>query len=69
MASQVHHFLLSQVLNMPLGEGIEFVNMPLVGDYFREKIFSVGARFHWNGLPKYAIGENLTPGYFVQQFV
>lgn len=69
MASQVHHFLLSQVLNVPSDEGIGFVNMPEVGDYFREKIFSVGARFHWDDLLKYATGESLTPRYFAQQFV
>ncbi len=69
MASQVHHFVLSQVLNLRSDEWVGFVHMPEVGDYFREKIFSVGARFHWDDLLKHATGESLTPKYFVRQFV
>ncbi|NOY78554.1 MAG: peptidase M3 [Calditrichaeota bacterium] len=69
MASQIHHFLLTQVLNLPADQQVGFVEMAEVGTYFREKIFSVGARYHWDELLKFATGESLTPKYFVRQFV
>jgi len=69
MASQVYHFMLTQVLNLPADKQVGFVGMAEVGDYFREKIFSVGARYHWDDLLKFATGESLTPKYFVRQFV
>lgn len=69
MASQVHNFIMTKVLNLPVKETVGFVQMPEVGDYFREKIFFVGARYHWDDLLKFATGESLTPKYFVQQFV
>jgi len=39
------------------------------GNFLREKIFSVGARYHWNEMLKRATGEELTAKYFVEEFV
>jgi peptidyl-dipeptidase A len=42
---------------------------PSVGRFLRERIFAPGATLDWNALLVHATGEELTPRYFVQDFV
>jgi len=40
-----------------------------VGAFLRERIFAPGASLDWNRLLVHATGEELTPRYFVDEFV
>jgi peptidyl-dipeptidase A len=39
------------------------------GAYLRSEIFAPGNLYPWNDLTKRAMGEPLSPKYFVQQFI
>ena len=39
------------------------------GEYLKEKIFKIGARHRWDKMIGLATGENLTPRYYIEQFV
>lgn len=38
------------------------------GDFFRERVFALGATLHWNDALEAATGEKLKPDYFVMKF-
>ena len=44
------------------------VNRPAAGDFFRKRVFALGATQHWNDALAAATGERLNPDYFVQKF-
>ncbi len=69
LASQMRHFLVTNVLNLSDQSDVGFVEMPEVGRYFREALFAPGAQFPWPELIQKATGEPLTPEHFVRQFV
>ena len=69
LASQWHHYIVQNILNLPADTEVSYVARPEVGDYFREKVFAPGAVYHWNEMIKQATGQPLTPKYFVEQFV
>jgi peptidyl-dipeptidase A len=69
LASQMRHFLVKNVLNMPVQSDVGFAGMPEVGHYFRNRLFAPGAQFPWSELIQKITGEPLTPKYFVGQFV
>jgi len=68
-ASQVHHYLVRNVLGLQSDEGVSYVNQKKAGEFLREKVFAPGASYHWNEMIRRATGEPLTPKYFVAQFV
>ncbi|MGQ9780498.1 MAG: M2 family metallopeptidase [Bacillota bacterium] len=39
------------------------------GDFLRERIFKVGARFHWNEMLRRATGKRLSAEYFAAEFI
>jgi len=69
MASQVHHYLVHNVLGLDSDKDVSYVGQKKVGNFFRKKIFEPGARYYWNEMIERATGEPLTPKYFVEQFV
>ncbi len=69
LASQMRHFLVKNVLNMPVQSDVGFAGMPEVGHYFQNRLFAPGAQFPWSELIQKITGEPLTPKYFVSQFV
>ena len=69
MASQVHHYLVHNVLSLDSDADVSYVGRKKVGDFFRKKIFEPGDRYYWNEMIERATGEPLTPKYFVEQFV
>jgi peptidyl-dipeptidase A len=69
LASQLHHYLVGDILKLESDEGISYVNQPKVGDFLRKKVFEAGAVYRWNNMIERAIEEPLTPKYFVTQFV
>lgn len=69
LASQWHHYLVHTVMNLASDEGVSYVGDKRVGDYFRARVFAVGELYPWNEMIRRATGEELTPKYFVEQFV
>lgn len=68
-ASQILNAIIRDVVKQETFSEISFAAKPEVGIFLKEKIFTLGAKYHWNDLLKYATGENLTPKYFVEEFV
>jgi peptidyl-dipeptidase A len=68
-ASQLHHYIVGNILKADSDEQISYVDEPEVGEYLREKVLGPGAVYQWNEMIERATGEELTPKYFVEQFV
>jgi peptidyl-dipeptidase A len=64
LASQWANYIYENVTKDP-----SFVGNKSVGDYFREKVFSVGAKYYWNDMILRSTGEKLTAKYYAKQFV
>ncbi len=69
LASQLHHYIVHNVLMRQSDEGLSYVGERKVGDFLRQKVFAPGALYRWNDMIAKATGERLTPKYFVAQFV
>lgn len=69
LASQLHNHLVTDVLKLDSDKGISYINEKKVGNFLREKVFEPGSVYHWNEMIKRATGEQLTPKYFVAEFV
>ena len=46
-----------------------YVGNKAVGDYFRERVFRLGAKYYWNEMIEKSTGEKLTAKYYAKQFV
>lgn len=69
LASQLHHYLVHELLRRDSDEDVGYVDQKKAGDFLTEKVFEAGAVYHWNEMIRRATGEQLTPKYFVTQFV
>jgi peptidyl-dipeptidase A len=69
LASQLHHYLVLNVMNKQSDEGVSYVGDKRVGEYLRKNVFAPGALYQWNEMITRATGEPLTPKYFVEQFI
>lgn len=69
LASQLHHHLVSRVLQLESDEGLSYVGDERIGRYLREQVLGPGARLPWEEMITQATGEPLSPKYFVEQFV
>jgi len=69
LASQLHQHIVHNILRLESDENVSYVGQKKVGDFLSEKVFEAGAVYHWNEMISRATGEELTPKYFVQQFV
>jgi peptidyl-dipeptidase A len=68
-ASQMHYYLVHNILNLESDANVSYVNQSKVGDFLRKKVFEPGALYSWNDMIKRAAGEPLTSKFFVEQFV
>lgn len=68
-ASQLHYYLVNNVLNLESDANVSYINQGKVGDFLRKKVFEPGAIYGWNNMIKRAAGEPLTSKFFVKQFV
>jgi len=68
-ASQLHQYIVSNVLELESDEGVSYVGQRKVGEFMHEKVFEAGAVYRWNRMIELATGEPLSPKYFVAQFV
>ena len=69
LASQLHHHLVHEILKLESDKNVSYVGQKVVGDFVSEKIYKVGAVYHWNRMIEIATGEPLTPKYFVSEFI
>ena len=69
LASQLHNYIVRNVLKLDSDEGVSYVNQKRCGEFLREKVFEPGSVYHWNEMIKQATGEELTPKYFAAEFV
>ena len=69
LASQLHQYIVSNVLKLDCDEGVSYVGRREVGEFMHKKVFEAGALYHWNEMIERATGEPLSPKYFVAQFV
>ncbi len=69
MASQLHNHITHKILKLRSDDNLSYIGKRELGDFLREKVFEAGALYHWNEMIKRTTGENLTPKYFVAQFV
>ena len=69
LASQLHNYIVTNVLKLESYKGVSYVNKAEVGTYLQKEIFAAGSLYHWNEMIRRATGEELTPKYFVAEFV
>jgi len=69
LASQLHHFIVKNVLELESDINTSYVNQKDIGNYLRQRVFEVGSIYHWNEMIKQATSEKLTPKYFIEDFV
>jgi peptidyl-dipeptidase A len=69
LASQLHHYIVNNVLKLNSDKDVDYVGKNQVGDFLTRKVFRVGNLYRWNEMIRRATGEPLTPKYFVAQFV
>ncbi|MBN1805609.1 MAG: M2 family metallopeptidase [Sedimentisphaerales bacterium] len=69
LASQLHNHITRKILKLESDKNLGYVGRRELGDFLRENVFEAGAVYHWNRMIEQATGENLTPKYFVEQFV
>ncbi len=67
LASQLGHYIRKHIL--PPGAAPSFCEHAPVGSYLKERFFAPGARYRWDELIRKATGDDLSPKYFVREFV
>ncbi|MBN2375033.1 MAG: M2 family metallopeptidase [Sedimentisphaerales bacterium] len=68
-ASQLHQYLVNNVLKLDSDQNVTYINQKKVGDYLHENVFAAGSVYNWDKMIAQATGERLNPKYFVKQFV
>lgn len=68
-ASQILNTIVRDVVKQETFSEISFAAKPEIGKFLKEKIFFPGSSYYWNDLLKLTTGEELTPKYFVEEFV
>ena len=68
-----HNYLLGEMLASQFDHTLRArddgqVLAPQGGSWFRENVFTPGAKFSWNTMIQHATGEQLNPSYLVNQF-
>lgn len=67
LASQLSSCISNRI--QPVDRSLSLHGQTAVGDYLKTEFFSPGARYRWDELVKRSTGEDLTPRYFVDEFV
>ncbi len=69
LASQFSFYIAENILKTEKVNMMSISNRPEVGSYFRDKVFSLGAKLQWNEMIEKSTGEKLTAKYYAKQFV
>jgi peptidyl-dipeptidase A len=67
IASQLHHYIHTNIEGTD-GDGGIYGNLA-VGEYFRDRVYREGNKFHWTEHIERVTGEPLKAEYFVEQFL
>lgn len=67
-ASQLY-FKMASIIGAEGTQDLSFYGKKELGKFLIEKVFSVGAKYNWQELVKFATGEPLTAKYYAKQFV
>ena len=65
-ASQVHHAIARDVLQVNDAANAIYIGDTRVGEFMKDKVFSPAACYTWNDLTKFATGEELNPKAFAE---
>jgi peptidyl-dipeptidase A len=68
-ASQILNSICRRVMSQSSLAELSFAGKTAIGEYLTKEVFRPGSSLHWNDLLKRATGEELTPRYFVEEFV
>jgi peptidyl-dipeptidase A len=68
-ASQIHDYIVRNILKEASDERVSYVGKKEAGDYLRTNVFQPGREYQWNEMIRRATGQQLSPEYFVKQFV
>ena len=69
VASQIYSYINKNILKENEGCETKCINNPEIGKYMIEKLFKPGARYNMNDWLINATGEELSPEYFVNQYI
>ena len=69
LASQLHHFIVKNILKQDSLNYFDYSGNKKIGEFLKKNVFSPGAVKKWDEFIEDAVGENLTPKYFAEQFV
>jgi peptidyl-dipeptidase A len=69
------NYVLGELIASQLGyyihqlPGKHLTNNPETGEFLKEKLFKLGARYEWNENLEKCTGEKLNPEYFIKEFI
>jgi peptidyl-dipeptidase A len=69
LASQLNNYIGKNIIHTDSIDNLDYLDNLKIGEYLKDKIFSIGKKYRWDKMIKQATGENLNPNYFVEQFV
>lgn len=69
LASQLYYYIVANIIQSDDYKFQSFANNKEVGNYLKNKVFSVGSKYYWNDMIERATGEKLTAKYYAKQFV
>ncbi|MFH1503403.1 MAG: M2 family metallopeptidase [Candidatus Diapherotrites archaeon] len=67
-ASQINNYMAKSILKNKTSKNLDYPGNKEIGEYLKSKIFFPGALYKWNDLIKHSTGEELNPGYWVNDF-
>ena len=56
MASQLHHYIVKNVLMLESDKDLSYVGEKKLGDFLRRKVFEPGSGYHWDQMIERATG-------------
>lgn len=69
LASQMHYYVLGQILRVEDNVPLSIVNKKEIGAWFIERVFRPGNLYPWQNFVEQATGQNLLPAFYAKQFV
>jgi peptidyl-dipeptidase A len=68
------NYLLGQMMSIQWEHHVQqqfggLINCREAGEFLKERVFKIGATYHWNDALEYATGEKLNIRYYVEKYV
>jgi len=68
-ASQIHAYICKNILKINMVRNVNYFGTKEIGNYLKDRIFSLGMKYKWDELAERSTGEKLNPKYFVKEFI